>query len=255
MGNNQAWIQLDECVNAYLDESEQSIHKYYKIWQIAFRVMTELGIDFFYQIRTEKIEVAPNFTAQLPPDCLNWTKIGVLNDVGEIIPLKYNDKLTNYAQFSPDRLTKTQDNTLFNFFLFNTPIWYNFWTGNMFTILYGMPSGAPFVGNFKVDKATGTILLDETFSYSYLMVEYLASPQQGQTYYVPLQFKEALIAGMAWMDIRNIPIKTHVQNSSVAMRRKEFYNQRRLAWARYRPLNLMDAYEWWLSTQRLTVKT
>ena len=241
-------------MNSYLDESEQGIHKYYKIWQLSFRVMTELGIDFFYQVRTFKLPVNPNFTVDLPT-CIKWTKVGVLNDVGEVIPLKYNPKLTTYAEFSSDRLTKTQDNTLFNFFLFNTPIWYNFWTGNMFTILYGMPSGAPFVGNFNVDENAGIILLDETFSYDYVMVECIVSPQQDQAYYLPVQFKEAMIAGMAWLDIRSIPVKTHVQNSNVAMRRKEFYNQRRLAWRRYKPLDLTQAYEWWLSTSRLTVKS
>lgn len=255
MGNNKAWITLDECVNSYIDESEQGIHKYFKIWQLAFRVMTELGIDFFYQIRTQKLAVNPNFTVELPADYVKWTKVGVLNDVGEIIPLRYNEKLTNFAQFDTDRLSKTQDNTLFNFFLFNTPIWYNFWTGNMFTILYGMPSGAPFVGNFKIDESSGVILLDETFSYTYVMLEYICAPQQGQTYYIPIQFKEAMIAGLAWLDIRNVPAKTHVHNSNVSMRRHEFYNQRRLAWARYRPLNLMEAYEHWLSTMRLTVKS
>lgn len=255
MGNTQAWITLDECINSYIDESEQSIHKYFKLWQLAFRIMTELGIDFFYQIRTQKLPVNPNFTVELPPDFLNWSKVGVLNDVGEIIPLKYNEKLTNFAEFDTDRLSKTQDNTLFNFFLFNTPIWYNFWTGNMFTILYGMPSGAPFVGNFKIDRNSGVILLDETFSYTYIMLEYLAAPQQGQTYYVPIQFKEAIIAGLAWLDIRSLPSSRRGNLGDKRDRRREFYNQRRLGWSRYRPLDLRQAYEWWLSTQRLTVKS
>ncbi len=60
-----------------------------------------------------------------------------------------------------------------------------------------MPSGAPFVGNFKVDNNAGIILLNETFSYDYVMLEYTASPQEGQQYYIPIQFKEAMIAGLA----------------------------------------------------------
>lgn len=255
MPDTQGWVSIDECINGYTDMSEQSTHKYFKLWQIAFNIMTLLGLDFFYQIRTQKLEVNPNFTASLPVDYIKYTKVGVLNDVGEIIPLRYNEKLTSYADLFSDRLEKTQDNTLFNFFLFNTPIWYNFWNGNMFTTLYGMPSGAPFVGSFKIDKTAGLILLDETFSYPYVMLEYVAAPQQGQQYYVPLQFKQAMISGIAWHDIMYIPVKTHVQNSNVAMRRKEFFNERRLAWARYRPLHLMEAYEWYLSSMRLTVKS
>jgi hypothetical protein len=37
-------------------------------------------------------------------------------------------------------------------------------------------------------------------------------------------------------------------------RKQEFYNQRRLANAQFKPLYIMDAYEWNLDTQRMTVK-
>lgn len=255
MADHQQWIVLDECINGYISESEQSIHKFFKLWQLAFRIMTDLGIDFFYQTKSVKLPINSNLTVNLPPDYLNYSKIGVLNDVGEIIPLKYNDKLTSYAEFSPDRLQKTQDNKLFTITQFNFPIWYNFWNGYTFQNLYGLPSGAPFVGSFKIDNANGVILLDETFAYDYLMIEYIASPQEGQTYYVPIQFKEAIIAGLAWLDVRSIPAKTHVNNSNVQMRRHEFYNQRRLAWARFRPLHLDEAYNWYLTNFRMCIKS
>jgi hypothetical protein len=255
MSQHEAWIPIDECINSYIDESEQSIHKFYKLWQLCFRLMTDLGIDFFYQIKSVKLPINPNFTVNLPSDFLKWSKVGVLNDVGEVITLKYNDKLTTYAEFSPDRLQKTQDNTLFNWYWYNTPIWYNFWTGNSFTTLYGMPSGAPFVGNFKIDNNAGVILLNENFSYQYIILEYVASPQEGQQYYIPIQFKEAMIAGLAWLDIRSVPSSRRGNLGDKRDRRHEFYNQRRLAWARYRPLNIMEAYEWWLSSMRLTVKS
>lgn len=254
MAEHQQWISLETCVNSYISEAELSVHKYFKLWQLSFRVQTELGIDFFYQIKSLKLPIKTNFTVDLPPDFLNWSKVGVLNDRGEIIPLRYNDKLTSYGEFSPDRLQKTDDNTLFSLFQFNSPVWYNFWNGNTFTTLYGLPSGAPFVGSFKIDNNAGVILLDQNFVYPYLMVEYVASPQEGQPYYVPIQFKEAIIAGLAWLDIRSIPSKTHVNNANLGMRRHEFYNQRRLAWARYRPFQLMDAYEWSQVNTRMTIK-
>lgn len=254
MGQHQQWIEIDECINSYISESEQSIHKFYKLWQMAFRLMTDLGLDFFYQIRSVKLPVNPNYTVELPADYLNYSKVGVLNDIGEIIPLRYNDKLTTYAEFSAERVQKTQDDTLFNFFLFNTPIWYNYWTGNSFTTLYGLPSGAPFVGNFKIDNNAGLILLDESFFYDYIMLEYIASPQEGQVYYIPIQFKEAMIAGLAWLDIRSIPSSRRGTLGDKRDRRSEFYNQRRLAWARYRPLHLEEAYLWSQANTRLTVK-
>lgn len=255
MADHQQWIQLDEVINSYLDRSEQSIHKFYKCWNLAFDGMQELGIDFFYQIKSVKLPINPNFTVTLPSDYLQYSKVGVLNDVGEIIPLKYNDKLTTYAQFSPERVQKTQDNTLFNFYSFNTPIWYNFWTGNSFTTLYGMPSGAPFVGNFKIDNNSGVILFNENFSYDYVMLEYISAPQQDQVYYVPFQFKEPLIWWLAWQDIAMIPTSRKGNLGDKEQRKRNYYNQRRLAWARYRPLHLEEAYEWHLSNMRLAVKS
>jgi hypothetical protein len=254
MADRQGWCTVDECINSYIDESEQSIHKFYKLWQLSFRLMTELGLDFFYQIKSVKLPINSNLTVTLPPDFLQWSKVGVLNEVGEIVPLRYNDKLTFYAEFSPDRFQKTQDDTLFNLFQFNTPIWYNFWNGFNFTQIYGLPSGAPFVGGFKIDRNNGVILLNENFGYAYLMLEYLSAPQEGQQYYIPIQFKEAMIAGLAWLDIRSLPSSRRGNLGDKRDRRHEFYNQRRLGWARYRPFSLIEAYEWSLSNQRLSVK-
>ena len=93
---HQSYITIDECITAYIDEAEQSIHKYYKLWQLAFRGLTELGLDFFYVVNPLNFRYLANLTVPLPPDYLNYSKIGVLNSQGEIVPLMYNSKLTTY---------------------------------------------------------------------------------------------------------------------------------------------------------------
>ena len=84
---HQQWISIDEAITAYLDESEQSNHKYFKIWHLAFRGMTELGLDTFYLVKSVKLPVNANLTVTLPADYLNYSKVGVLNQQGEIIPM------------------------------------------------------------------------------------------------------------------------------------------------------------------------
>lgn len=64
----QQWVTIDECVNLYLDRSEQSVHKYMKCWHLAFQGMEQLGLDFFYRIKSVKLPVAANFTVALPDD-------------------------------------------------------------------------------------------------------------------------------------------------------------------------------------------
>lgn len=251
----QSYITVEECVNTYLDRSEQSINKFYKCWNIAFDGMTQMGLDFFFQIRSKKLPINGNKTVNLPDDYLNYCKIGIFNDRGEVIPLKHNDKMTTFADLLPDRKAKTEDNTIFDFNQVNSPIFYNFWNGYNVTNLYGIPSGQPFVGDFKIDPTAGIILLSEWFVYDYICLEYIASPNmKTDEYYLPVQFKEALVWFIAWNDISMLPNSRRGGLGDKAYREKKFWNERRLANARWRPLYLNEAYEWSLENTRLTVK-
>jgi hypothetical protein len=120
--------------------------------------------------------------------------------------------------------------------------------------VYGIPSGSPFVGNFKIDSVNSLILLNDNFFYDYVIVEYISSPKEGEEYYVPMQFREALIAFISWKDMTGNS-KFHAQLGEKRDRKHEFYNERRLANARYRPFYLDEAYELALESTRLTVKT
>lgn len=252
---NRQFINIDSTIVDYCLETEQSyVHKYTKLFNISFRGMEMLGLDFFYQIRSVKLSVLANKTVMLPANYLNYTKCGVYNSSGEIIPLKYNDKLTTYADLLPNRIEKTQDNALFELSINNTPIWFNYWNGDIFVNLYGIPSGSPFVGAFKIDNANGVILLDENFGYDYIALEYIASPQEGCDYFIPVQFREAMIAWLAWKDSTAVPSRTHVSLGDKAAKRHEFYNERRLANARWKPLYLAQAYELNLEMTRLCLK-
>lgn len=258
MGDRQQFIMIDEVISAYLDRSEQSVSKQFKIWQIAYDGIKELGLDFFFTVKSLKLPINANLTVNLPPDYLNYTKVGVFNDRSEVIPLYYNTKLTYFADQLPNRAALTEDPTLGNLFTnggLGGTIFSNFWDGGFFGTLYGVPSGSPFVGGFKIDSNAGIIVLGEGFQYPYIVLEYIASPkpQQG-TYFLPMQFKEALIAYIGWKDAQFISSRSHVHNDNKAQLRKDFYNERRLAIARYKPLMLEEAYEESLRNQRLTVK-
>lgn len=252
--SHQAYIELEEIINDYLNESEQSNHKYFKLWHIAFRGMTELGLDFFYQIKSVKLPIGANLTVPLPNDYLNYSKVGVLNNAGEIIPLDYNNNLTTYSGLQPQRIEQTQDNTLQLPILGTTPIWYNYWNNGQNTNLYGLPSGAPFLGSFKIDTANGVILMSENFGYPYVMLEYVASPSEGSNYPVPIQFKEAMISYLRWKDVISLPVSKRGQSVEKQMRRHEFFNERRLAIARWKPVSLEEGYAANLQAQRMTVK-
>lgn len=253
MGN---MVSLDSIINDYLSESEQSNHKYFRLWHIAFRLMDTLGIDFFYTIKSVKLPLNSNYTVTLPSDYGKWTKVGYLNNVGEVAPLKYNESLSTFGDLLPDRQAKiTGNSVILNFYSPSSPTFYNYYNVNFgYGNLYGLPTTGSYGGQFKVDEANGVIILDTYWAWSDLMLEYRANPREGDEYYVPMEFREAIIAGLAWKDIANIPSGRKGNLGDKRDRRHEFYNERRLANARYKPFNLDQAYLASVEASRLTVK-
>lgn len=248
MSQNLAYITVDSCITDYLNESDQSQNRYFKVWHIAFRGMEILGLDFFYRIQSVKLPVNANFTVTLPANYLNWSKVGILNDNGAIITLKENNNMTTYADLLPDRIEKTDDPSSLWLQGFNG-IWNNYWNGGYGgTPVLGVPSGEPFVGEFKVDIDNGVIILNQNFQRDYLMLEYVASPLEGQDFYLPVQFREALIAWIWWKDKKSISVKRGQVGISRDLER-DFYNQRRQAIARWKPVRLQQIYQ---SSQQLT---
>lgn len=246
------WISIDSVVIDYLTQSEQSNHKYNKLWNLAFRGMDKLGISMFYKVRTQRLPVKANKTVEIPADCIKWNKIGVLNSAGEIVVLKQNDKLTNFAANLPDRKEKTEDNTLINIYNQNPWNFFNYWAGGYFYQIYGLPSGTQ-LGGYKVSVSDGVILLNEDFSYDYIMLEYEAAPDESQEYSIPLVFREALVAWLAWKD-NELSMKGRKLGVPVSELKSNFYNERRFAIAQWNPFDLNQAYQWNLENQRLTVK-
>lgn len=255
MSERANMITLDSCITDYLDESEQGIHKYKKCFNIAFRGMDELGLDFFYAIRSMKLPISATKTVALPPDYINYSKVGVLNANGEVVPLMYNDNLALFADNSPNRLSVNQDPDIDFFGGFNpkSPVFYNYWNDGLFTNLYGIPSGQPFTGQFKIDNANGLILLGDDFSSAYLILEYVSAPSDNQDYYIPIQFRESMIAYLWWRDSKAVATKRG-QVGTPASLKSEFYNQRRLARARFKPVYLQQQYYLQSQTTRLTAK-
>lgn len=256
MSQNKSYITLDSIVLDYLNESEQSMNRYAKVWHLGFTGYEQLGMDFFYRIQAVKLPINSNFTVTLPADFLNWLKVGILNPRGEIIPLYYNEKLTTYADLLPDRVEKTDD--LSNAWPsgYNPNVWNNCWNGSGYSQIMGVPSGEPFVGSFKVDNANGVILLDQNFKWNYLVLEYLKSPNplEGQDYYIPVQFRQALIAWLWWKDKKAINVKRGQVGITLSLE-KDFFRERRNAIARYKPTRDTEIYQASQEMSRLAIKT
>ncbi len=254
MSQHLPFITIDSCVTDYLNEADLSIHKYFKVWNLAFRGMEILGLDFFYKVQSVKLPVNANFTVTLPAGFINWTKVGILNDNGAIITLQENNNMTTYADLLPDRIEKTNDPDSL-WMQWGQAGWFNYWSGGYgATPILGVPSGAPFVGEFKVDIDNGIIILNQNFQRDYIMLEYVSSPVEGQEYYLPVQFREALIAWLWWKDKKSVSVKRGQVGVSRDLER-DFYNQRRQAIARWKPIRQQEIYETSQQMTRLAIKS
>lgn len=262
MSQHLPYIKLHSVVQDYLTESEQSEVKYFKCWQIAFRGLEQMGLDAFYKIQSVKLPINANLTVTLPANYVNWSKVGVLNSQGAIIPLNYNNNFTTYADLLPDRVEKTTDDTLVGAELGGSiwgGSWANYWNGYSYTNIYGVPSGQPIVGSFKVDTDNGVILLNHHFTerYEYIILEYVASPQpsEGVDYYLPVQFREALIAWMYWRDGKAKGVRTHMQLGTNRDNKHDFFVERRNAIVRWKPVRIMEIYQASQEMSRMAIKT
>jgi hypothetical protein len=254
MSQHQQWITLDSCIYDYISEAELSQNKYFKLFHLGFRCMEDLGLDFFYQIKSIKIPINANKTITLPADFLQYTKFGILNSLGELVPLKYNEKLTTFNDLHAGRIADTSSSNFVNYYSFSSPIFFNFWNGSWYENFYGVPGGYIYAGGFKIDIHNGVILLDSAFNWSNSVLEYVASPQEGQDYYIPVQFRETMIAWLAWKDIANTASRSHMNLGDKRDRRHEYFEAKRKGIAQYRPFYLDQAYISNLETSRLVVK-
>ncbi len=254
MAQSQGYITLDSIIYDYINSAELSQNKYFKLFHLAFECMEDLGIDFFYQIKSVKLPINSNKTITLPPDYLNYTKLGILNANGEIVPLKYNNKLTSFADLNPNRIANTNSNNFANFYSFSSPTFFNYWDGNSYTNLYGVNYNNLYGGGFKIDQSNNVILLDSNFSWVDAVLEYVASPLQGEEYFVPMVFRSAIKDWLAWKDIKDLPTTRRGSLGDKRDRRHEYFESRRRAIGKFNPFYLDQAYMASLDSKKLVVK-
>lgn len=228
-------IDLDSIIYDYLGASEQPEHKYKKIFDIAYRGMDHLGLDFFYKIKSVLLPVLGNRTVQLPGDCLQWTKIGYF-DRGQVIAFGYNNRQSSFAGLQSNRLASSLSGQLFSNYDGVACAFYNY-CGD---ILYGVGCES-YEGAFSI--ADGFILLDPAFGWTNICLEYVSNPGAAEgTYYIPVQFREAMLAWIAWQDIQFLAPSRRGTVGDKRERERVYYNFRRLALAQYKPFRLEQMY-------------
>jgi hypothetical protein len=193
------YIPLKQCVAEALDEQQKSMGDFDRAWIIGFRALKKMNYQIYAEPKTVRLPVLPNKTVILPPDYISWTKIGILNNLGEVSSLKNNNALSILRDNNPNRLSYlTPDVTTSFNLIFGIPFFLNYFDNGLYYNLFGVGGGLITYGDFRVDERNNVIILDLHFQYSELILEYISSPEKDVDYMVDGALEEAVIAFIKW---------------------------------------------------------
>lgn len=195
------YVPLKTVVSYYLDEKDKSQGDEDRCWILGLRGMVELHQDISAEPKTVRLPVNANKTVTYPPDCLSWSKVGLLNSNGEVVTLKINNGLTTYRDNNPNRiesLTPNINNSIGA--LGSTPLYLNYYYNDGYYNLFGVGGGLIQYGECRMDDANRVVVLPEGFKYQNIIFEYISSPERDTDYKIPLALQEAVIAFIAWKD-------------------------------------------------------
>lgn len=193
------YTPLKTVVAYALDEEVKSIADFDRCWIMGMRGLVDIGFDVAGQTKTVRLPVLPNKTVSFPADLISWTKIGLLNEKGEINTLKINNSLTTFRDINPNRLEDLTPNINDGVNVVPPyPYYANYYYGGNCYQLYGAGTGVITYGSCRVDAANKVIVLDMNFKYDSIMLEYFSSPYKDDDYQVPTCLQEAVIMFIRW---------------------------------------------------------
>lgn len=193
------YTPLKRIVSYALDECDKSMNEFDRFWILAFRALVACSYSVSGEPMTFRLPVLPNKTVLFPSSCLLWTKIGILDNAGQVSTLKINNALTTYADTNPGRLGKLTPDINDNFPLLTAaPFYFNYYYNGDCNVLYGAGSGLIQYGECRVDEKNRLVVLHPEFRYDSIIFECVCSPEKNGDYEVPTVLQEAIIAFILW---------------------------------------------------------
>ncbi len=249
-------INLREIVSQYLDSKDSSSHEFRRAYNLAvWGMKTEFNLDVTGGIKTVLLTLSPNKTVELPCDYVQYNKVGIVNERGEVITFKRNDQLTNYHQEYYNQTNRTAGVPQFNSLSYgifdnvggNGPIntyssglYLNyFYTSTSFN-LFGLPSGTANLGEYKMDEAKGILMFASDFFYDQILLEYLTDglDESEEDFQVDVRAAAAVMAYIRWQDVIDKPKKANA--ATVNRLKLNYYNEKRLGKMRMNKLILNE---------------
>jgi len=199
MTDIKQYVPLKTVVSYFIDELDHSIGSFDRAWVLAFRALVDLLLDITAHPVTVRLPVSGNKTVPFPSDYLAWSKIGILNNKGEVSTLRINDALTTFKDTNPNRISQLTPDISDGFpLLISNPYYLNFFYNGQYQPLYGVGGGLIQYGSCTIDDENNIIVLEPEFAYDSIILEYISSPEKNGDYEIPIACQEAVIAFIKW---------------------------------------------------------
>ena len=239
-------IGLKTIIAELIDSKDSGSHEFRRLYNIGVRGISEFNTDVVGTFTTVLLDVAPNKTAALPEDYVGFSKVGIINDKGEIVTLRANPQLSNYNDGHPNNPNRFEGvpkvaAVTYPSIPYNFPyIYYNFFVSNQSFNLFGLQGGGQVLGEYKIDEECGVIILGPNFQYTKLLLEYLSSGLDCDTndYMVDSRAAEAILAYVRWKSALDAPKK--YGQGMIREYKSEFISEKKKARMRINKINLAE---------------
>lgn len=163
---------LDNVVKEYLIEiGDTQLNKYARHYQHAVSGLREFNMDSSGIIKVLQLAIKPNDTADLPLDYLQYTKIGLIGEDGNVYALGKNDSISLTKSFDNcgapiSGIKASQTNptlaSLTNGIYFGDN-GMSYRNGQFMGRIFGLQGGINPYGEYRIDRANQVILLSRLF--------------------------------------------------------------------------------------------
>jgi hypothetical protein len=251
-------LPLKQIISQFLSSADLSEHQFMRVWNIAVRGHREFNMDVCGNFKTVLLEVNDDRTVDFPKDLLTFSKVGILNEGGEIVGLTENENMSTLHSQYLAALGQTDVPVLNNSVVFGgstriPSVWFNFASDGGYH-LYGLRGGTASIGEYKIDEGSRTIYLNHDWPYQSLLMEYLSDgfDCDCDDYMIDVRAEEAMMSYIRWKNAQDLRKK--FSTGDVDYYRKEFYNQKRLAKIRLNGVDINQMQKVFRSSITLAAK-
>lgn len=237
-------ISLKEIIGQFLNSSDQTSHQFLRLWNIGvFGMKTEFNLDITGGVKTMLLDVNPDKTVTLPCDYIRYSKIGVLNNIGEVVTFKRNNQLTTAQRSISGGLSSYPKAGAINnaaSYPYSQLNYNNYFYNGKNYNLFGADSGTVNIGEYKVDDRAMCIFLNMETTYSQIVLEYLSNgfDEGCNDYFIDVRAGECMKSYIRWQEA--IDSRKKFSYSTVNEMKKDYYRTKRIAKMRINPFNLSE---------------